>query len=641
MKIAYSHIVRHIKSNPDLTEVSEKLFQLGHEHEILNESIFDIEITPNRGDCLSVNGILRDLKLFYEIDLDHEIYDKQLKNFDFNFINNAKQHCKNISFLKIDIKDIPKNYNTYINDYFLDLGISKKNFFTDVSNYISYETGQPTHCYKFDQIDNFIKLDIIKEDAEFFTLLDKKIKLTGENLVFLNRNNEVINLAGIMGGKKSACDHRTKSVIVECAYFDPEMILGKAVRFNLNSDAAHKFERNTDPFCHNYVLRRFLKIVEEHTEIINVEVFTDNSIDEDEFINKISFDTNKANQILGTNINKNDCIQYLTKLGFKYIDNSFIAPSYRHDVKTLNDLSEELARSIGYDQIKDKNFTINFYEQKQIVDDEQALKEVLIKNGFYEVINDPFVSFNEGFGISVDNPLDSKRKYLRTDLKSSLIQNLIYNERRQQDSIKFFEFSDLYSTKEIVKKRVLAIIASGRIDKNFRDFSKKITNEYVTNILSDYISDSDLNFIPISRESMNSKSKNHISYVEIEVISNGLSKHEPKDHKIEKDIHNYKYNPVSDFPKSHRDLSFAVKDFSSLTKLEETLLNFDNELLKDVFVFDYYNNTSKEEIKIGFRFTFQSDSETITDEDVELAMNQIIKLSLDFNGVQIPGMRTY
>lgn len=636
MKIAYSHIVRHIKSSPDLSEVSEKLFQLGHEHEILNGSVFDIEITPNRGDCLSVNGILRDLRLFYEINLDDEIYDKELKNFDFNFTNNAKQHCKNITFLKIDIKDIPKNYNSYLNDYFLDLGVTKKNFFTDVSNYISYETGQPTHCYKLDHIDNYIKLDVIKEDAEFLTLLDEKVKLTGENLVFLDKNNEIINLAGIMGGKKSACDDRTKSVIVECAYFDPEMILGKAVKFNLNSDAAHKFERNTDPICHNYVLRRFLKIVEQHTEITNVEVFTDNSIDE--LSNKISFETSKVNQILGTNIDENDCIQYLTKLGFKYVENSFITPSYRHDVKTLNDLSEELARSIGYDQIKDKNFTINLYEKKQTVNDEQALKEALIKNGFYEVINDPFVSFNEGSGISVDNPLDSKRKYLRTDLKSTLIQNLIYNERRQQDSIKFFEFSDVYNTKKSFKKRVLGIIASGRVDKNFKDFSKKITNKYVANILSDYISETDLNFIPISRESINSKSKNHISYVEIEVISNGLSKHEPENSVIKKNIHNYKYNPVSDFPKSHRDLSFAVKDFAILAKLEETLLNFENKFLKDVFVFDYYNNTSKEEIKIGFRFTFQCDTGTITDKDVDLAMNQIIKLSLDFNGVQIPGI---
>ncbi len=103
MKIAYQHLINCIPSKPSIDEVSDKLFQLGHEHEV-NNGIFDIELTPNRGDCLSLNGILRDLMVFYEIDLNDDVYEKELKDFHINFINKSQNACSHISFLKIDNK---------------------------------------------------------------------------------------------------------------------------------------------------------------------------------------------------------------------------------------------------------------------------------------------------------------------------------------------------------------------------------------------------------------------------------------------------------------------------------------------------------------------------------------------------------
>ena len=106
---------------------------------------------------------------------------------------------------------------------------------------------------------------------------------------------------------------------------------------------------------------------------------------------------------------------------------------------------------------------------------EKDVKDFLTKNGFFEVINNPFVNTEEDHAIKLDNPLDSNRKYIRTNLQSSLIENLLYNERRQQDSIKLFEISDVYSFDDSLKsKKVLAIICSGRVGKNYLDFSKKL-----------------------------------------------------------------------------------------------------------------------------------------------------------------------
>ena len=142
MKVAYSHLVRNLKENPSKEMLSESLFQLGHEHEIEGE-IFDIEFTPNRGDCLSINGLLRDLAAFYDVNLKQEIFGGEIKELKIDFENLAQDICPKISFLKIEIEKIPKKYKPYLNDYFEDLDLNKNNFFTDISNYLSYETGQP------------------------------------------------------------------------------------------------------------------------------------------------------------------------------------------------------------------------------------------------------------------------------------------------------------------------------------------------------------------------------------------------------------------------------------------------------------------------------------------------------------------
>ena len=127
MKVAYKHLVNFIPSRPSIDDISEKLFQLGHEHEI-NKGIFDMELTPNRGDCLSINGLLRDLAVFYDVTPSEEIYVDEIKIFKLDFINNAPNACPHISFLKIDIEGEIKPYKGLLKDYFDDLEINKNNF---------------------------------------------------------------------------------------------------------------------------------------------------------------------------------------------------------------------------------------------------------------------------------------------------------------------------------------------------------------------------------------------------------------------------------------------------------------------------------------------------------------------------------
>ena len=636
MKIAYKHLIRCINSKPSIEDISDKLFQLGHEHEV-SEGIFNMEFTPNRGDCLSLNGILRDLAVFYDVSLYDQRYDNKIENFNINFTNKRSKECSSISFLKIDLENLEiESYKDELKNYFNDLNLSKNNFFTDISNYISYETGQPTHCYDASKIKGNISLDIIEGDYSFETLLDKKIDLTDKNLVFLCQD-QIINLAGVVGSKSTSCSKETKSVIVECAYFKPEAIIGKSIKYDISSEAAHKFERNVDSECHEQVLRRFLQITLRHSKVKNIELYSKNYI---KFEPKyIPFNTDKINQIIGIKISNEKYVKYLSKLGFILTDNGIKVPSHRNDVRTQNDLAEEIARVIGYDNIAVSEISIPISEKKVSFNLEHKVKRLLIDNGFNEVINNPFVKDGTKVAIQIDNPLDKNKSYLRTDLKQSLIENLLFNERRQKDSIKLFELSDLYSNdKTLNTKRALGIIVSGRIGQNYIDFPKKLDEKYLLSILSEFVSKDKIKFDKIPRNSINSKLKAEIVFLEIELkdFNSEIQKYDVLSSPA-KDFR--KYLPISEFPSSSRDLSFSIEDETESKILENLILNYKHILLKECFIFDYYRNNKTEEIKVGYRFIFQSHRKTITDEEVDDLIDDIINQCLEINSVRLPGYK--
>ncbi|MDA9866919.1 phenylalanine--tRNA ligase beta subunit-related protein [Gammaproteobacteria bacterium] len=635
MKIAYKHLVKNIITNPSIDEISDRLFQLGHEHEI-EEDIFNIEFTPNRGDCLSLNGLLRDLSVFYDVNINQEIYNEKLNILDIDFENFSQDTCPQISFLKLEIESIPEKYKDYLNDYFIDLNLNKNNFFTDISNYISYENGQPTHCYDAHKTNGKLVFKELDTDQEFKTLLGKKINLTDKNPVFL-LNDKVINLAGVVGGFETSCSADTKTALIECAFFKPEAIIGKSVKYDIQSEASYKFERFVDPECQDRTIRRFIKIVDEHTNIKDMSVisykFKQNKV------TKIPINTNKINQIIGINISQESYLSYLSQLGFIINDEHIEVPSYRSDIKTQNDLAEEIARVIGYDNIIRNEITIPKGKKSNIHDLENNLKFFLLDKGFYEIINSPFVGSDSSNSISVDNPLDSNKKYLRSNLTESLLENLLYNERRQKDSIKLFEISDIYTVKnnKINVTRKLGIIASGRAGHNYKDFSKKISKKYLTSVFKETLPNENFGFKVLNRESLNTKVKNEIICCEVDIANFSSSVLSYK--KLCKPPESFiEYSLISDLPCSIRDLSFSIKDFTKLDKFIKYILEFKHKLLKEIYIFDYFNNEKNAEIKIGFRFIFQSVDSTITELQVNDIINVIIEQTEQIDGITIPGL---
>ena len=433
-------------------------------------------------------------------------------------------------------------------------------------------------------------------------------------------------------------DLNTKTVIVECAFFQPEAIIGKSVKYGIQSEASHKFERGVDPECHEKVLRRFIKLVSEHSNIKDISIISYKS--KNNPIRQLPVNVQKINQVIGINITENEYLNYLSKLQFHIEKGIINVPSFRSDIKAQNDLAEEVARVIGYDNIPKSNISIPKNDKTNYKDHEDRLRFFLLDHGFYEVINSPFVSLFSEEAIKVDNPLDSNRKFLRTNITNSLLENLLFNERRQKDSIKLFEISDVYlSSSGINKKRKLSIIASGRVSLNFEDFSKKINKKYLADLIQKILPNAIPDLKIISRESLETKIKNEIVSLETDIQNISIDANDYKEiSKRPKDFIQYK--PISEHPSSFKDISYLIKDFSKVQELENLLLNYKNNSLKKIYIFDYFKNDKKEEIKIGFRFIFQSKKATLKTEQIELVYNEIIQKSLRIKGIDIPGLWT-
>lgn len=627
MRVHYEDFIKNISERVTIEQLSEKFFQLGHEHEIKND-FFEFELTPNRGDCLSLRGLLRDLSVFYDTNLTLAIYEGDFENLELDFVNKSPKDCPNISFLEIEIERVPGNYKPYLSRYLEKYDLKKINFFTDVSNYVSFELGQPTHCYDRNTLGNEITFETVDCESDFKTLHGNEIKIHGENSIF-KVNNKIVNIAGVIGDESTSCSHQTKKVLIECAFFNPEKIIGKSIKYNINSDAAYKFERGVDPCIHSETLRRFIKIIEDHASIKSLRL---KSINE-EFIPKtFPINIEKINSILGTKISKDKYQEYLQRIGFRF-ESKLVVPSFRSDILSENDLAEEIARIIGYNNIPSEEISINVNKRDKLHKRPQIISN-LIKNGFNEVINLPFTNEKNVQSIEIDNPLDKNKNRLRTSLKESLISNLLYNERRQKDSIKLFEISSIYTIHEtkVERKQKIGVIASGRIGHNYKDFSKKIDEKYLKDIFRS--SRANIFIEEISRDKLDSKIKDKIYFIETSF----------KDFFVESEafdpskINFIRYKKISDFPSSIKDFSFLVEDLSKVEDVLSILNNSTHKYLKDSFMFDFYKNKEEMSVKIGFRLIFQSAERTLSDEEIKKSSLEIIDPVLKFEGVSVPGL---
>ena len=226
---------------------------------------------------------------------------------------------------------------------------------------------------------------------------------------------------------------------------------------------------------------------------------------------------------------------------------------------------------------------------------------------------------------------------MRTSLRESLINNLLYNERRQKDSVKFFEISDVYcvNDKKLVRQKKLGIIASGRIGNNYKEFSQQINKNYLNDILESKLSVSDSIIENLSRENLDTKIKTPIFYTEIDLKEiNGLE----ADSDLLKDINKeIRYKRISEFPTISRDISFLIKNENKIKTVNDMVQDFESKILKEQFIFDFYKDDKNGITKIGYRFIFQSNEKTLTLDEVDVAIKKVVESIISDDEIEVPG----
>jgi len=228
---------------------------------------------------------------------------------------------------------------------------------------------------------------------------------------------------------------------------------------------------------------------------------------------------------------------------------------------------------------------------------------------------------------------------LRTELIPSLIENIVYNEKRQKESLKFFEISDIYflQNNKILHEKRIGIIVSGREALNHIGFSKKLDEKYLQDLFGSVVTDIDKMIKRVNRDSIDSKIKTPIFAFEIPLDKLSSEIAELSSSTI---INNTftKYREISDYPSSYRDFSFSIENHEDLPKLYDCIEEIDIEFLRDFFIFDYYEDKKNKRIKIGYRFIFQSNSKTLTEKEVNNSVNNLLEPILNIGSISVPGL---
>jgi phenylalanyl-tRNA synthetase beta chain len=431
----------------------------------LSDPVLDIDLTPNRPDCLSILGIAREVAAFQGCSLkrpDTELPDEiGAINDHTSVIVEAPDHCPRYSArLVIDLQVAPSPF--WLQDRLLSVGLRPINNLVDITNFVMMETGQPLHAFDFDNLAEHRIVVRTAHDNEPFTTLDGKARHMAQDMLMICDGEKPVGIAGVMGGMNSEIEPGTSRVLLESACFDPVSIRKTAKRLGLNTDAAHRFERGVDPGGTLYALDRAAGLMAR----LGRGTLIGGTIDEQFNLPQpavIDLSVEQSNRALGINLSAGEMAKLLGAIEFNCSERGEAilhveAPSFRVDVSRPQDLMEEIARLWGYDNIPTTFTAIPAATRppSKLLIQRQRIRDIFCSMGFSEAINYSFIHkdscdrlrLNEADGrrntVSILNPLTEDQAILRTSLIPGLLESMQRNSYRQSRSLKLFETGKIF-----------------------------------------------------------------------------------------------------------------------------------------------------------------------------------------------------
>ena len=428
------------------------------------DTLWEIGVTPNRGDCMSHLGIARELSNYFNLTLKENSQSLKSNIESVIKVNSGKIKACN-SYQSIEIENFTlSDSNLNIRYRLSSIGVRVINNVVDYTNYVLHDIGQPLHAFDRDKLFGTISVRFAKDNENLKTLDEQERKLTSEDLIITD-NDKPIALAGVMGGYDTEVTDTTTNLLIESAYFDKVSIMKTSRRLNLISDASIRFERGIDFNLQKQGLQRFVNLFENDQEI-NYSSIIDSSKNGISY-DSISFDKNEIEQILGVELDDNFIKNTLIKLQIESEISDkkikFKSPSWRYDLERPIDLIEELAKHYGFNNFESTlpignnlNSTGDYWDKRIY------LSEKLSSTNFYEIQTLSFTDSlsNELFtpekkSVSVINPIDQTQENLRTNLLTSLINTYKFNFESNGKTHRYYEINNVYDDSKHKKFKMI------------------------------------------------------------------------------------------------------------------------------------------------------------------------------------------
>jgi phenylalanyl-tRNA synthetase beta chain len=650
--------VPNIKKNDIFTE---ELTSLGLEVssivKVKKDTIIDIDMTPNRADCLSVMGIARDISPIYKKKITLPKYIKFIKSKENIFSNIDKNIAPSYSALVI--KNIDNSVVTplFIKQRLEACGLKKINFIVDVLNYVMLENGQPMHAFDNEKFTGNINVRYAKKNEKLNALDGQSYTLRADTPI-ISDDKKPQAIAGVIGSADSSVSINTKSVIIESAYFTPNIIRKSSKFFRLQTDASYRFERGVDPLLNEYSLGRVLAILKEYANIGDYFFNHSSTSKIAKHINKsIVINPGLFESSLGVKISDNFIVQTLKYLGFnpekKKMGLKITVPSHRFDIAIPEDLVEEVARVYGYNNFTPILTSNSLNTIGNILNKTDYYSDSLVARGYNEVISFSFIPRGDQEShvskskiISIMNPISEDKAELRGSMINSILNTCSYNFSRKNLNLKIFESGKTYikhSDKKIIEENILAGAISGvNSEANLKNDQSELS---VFDLKGDLLSmlpnlsfeaHAGVNYLGKSCQAVIKQNNKIVGYCGEPgkslytqySIKNTIFYFELMIDKII-GIEDVKYKKISIFPKIKRDLTILVDDNILSNDIIDAVERKSFNYMINIKISDIFYN--KAELGMGkksmtIEFMFQDKLSTLTDKQINDEMEKIIGL---------------
>ncbi len=451
----------------------------------LNDVTIDVDLTPNRSDCLSIRGLAREVGVLNQIVSESpEITPVPAMHSEvMDIAVTAAEECPRYLGRVLRNVDLTVPAPLWMQEKLRRSGIRSIDAAVDVTNYVMLELGQPMHAFDRDELQGGIIVRLARPSEKLVLLDGQEVELTDDTLVIADHEKPVA-IAGVMGGEHSGVSQKTRDLVLEAAYFEPVRLAGKARHYSLHTDASHRFERGVDPELARDAMERatglLMSIVGgEPGEI--VEVASDAHLPK---ARVIDLREQLVTNVLGVEIDRTTVEEILTRLGLhidKVLKNGWRVrvPSFRPDIAIEVDLIEEIARIFGYNNlpVTQAEGSLELKPQAEARRPVSAIQDFFVSRGYQEAITYSFVDPKiqavvdpDHQGIALANPISMDLSVMRTTLWSGLLKSVDYNQKRQQSRVRLFETGLRFvkNGSEIDQQPMLAgVVAGTQVPENW------------------------------------------------------------------------------------------------------------------------------------------------------------------------------